>query len=215
MKKHIRELLVERRVEEIVDLAAEKKRVLGILVSLTYDPDPELAWRAVTTMGAAADRVADFNSDFVRSHLRRLFWLLNEESGGVCWYAPQAIAEIIRRRPRVWADQFPLLVTLITSMAEEDLELFRPAVLWALGRVAPVAGAEIETVLPDIAACLDDKDPRSRGMAVWCLIQAGRRDLFSERTDLLSDNEPFSLFENDLLEQTTVAALVKTKEPPE
>ena len=42
--KHIlRELLDERRLEEIAEMAARRKRVLGSLVSLTYDADPQIS----------------------------------------------------------------------------------------------------------------------------------------------------------------------------
>ena len=41
MKARLRELLVEQRFAEIGELAAERRRALGILVSLTFDPDQE------------------------------------------------------------------------------------------------------------------------------------------------------------------------------
>jgi len=71
VKTHLRELLDTRRIEEIVDLAARQRRVLGALLSLTFDADPLIGWRAVEAMGAAAARIADDDPDFVREHLRR------------------------------------------------------------------------------------------------------------------------------------------------
>jgi len=207
MKKRLREVLAGRRRDDIADMAAQKKRTLGVLVSLTFDPDPLIAWRAAEAMGAAADRVAEFNAEYVRSHVRRLFWLLNEESGGVCWYAPQAIAEIICRRPQLLADNIPILVTLITSMAAEDLTRFRAGVLWAIGRVAPVAGEHLETVLPAVVASLDEEAPQDRGMAVWCLRQAGRQDLYSSRKDLQADDAGVVLFSEGRLIETSVKDL--------
>jgi len=47
---------------------------------------------------------------------------MSEESGGICWRAPEAMAEITRRRPDLCADYVPIVVSLITEMAEEDLE---------------------------------------------------------------------------------------------
>lgn len=207
MKSHLRELLVERRLGDIAEVAARKKRTLGVLVSLTYDPDPLIAWRAAEAMGAAADRIADVDAEYVRGQVRRLFWLLNEESGGVCWYAPQAIAEMIRVRPRLLEDNIPILVTLLTTMAAEDLTSFRAGILWAMGRIAAYAADEIDSVLPAIVACLDEEAPQDRGMAVWCLRQAGRFDLLSSRPELLRDPGRVKLYSDGRLEDTTVAAV--------
>ena len=75
--------MVQGRWEEIVAAALEKKRTLAALVSLTFDAEPLIRWRAVEALGLAADAVAGDDPEYVRSHLRRLYWLLSEESGGV------------------------------------------------------------------------------------------------------------------------------------
>jgi hypothetical protein len=207
MKNLLRELLETWQPVEIAGLAVRRKRVLGVLVSLTFDADPLIAWRAVEAIGWAADRIADKNPLFVRSHLRRLHWLLSEESGGVCWYAPQAMAEIVRRRPDLFADYADITVSLLHTMADEDLGHFRAAVLWAIGRLADVAGEVVAKELPNVVACLESPDPQVRGLAVWCLARVGRRDLFDGRAPLLSDDSHVDLYDCSQLEQTTVGAL--------
>ncbi|MHC4274837.1 MAG: hypothetical protein ACYSUR_14380, partial [Planctomycetota bacterium] len=79
MKKHLRQLLEEQKSNEISDLAGRKRRVLGALLSLTFDPDPQIVWRAIEAMGLAAGRIARDDPDYVRNHLRRLYWLISEE----------------------------------------------------------------------------------------------------------------------------------------
>ena len=69
IKNTLRELLAQGRFEPIAEMALAKKRVLGSLVSLTFDPDPLIAWRAVEAMGGAADRLAEHNPQCVREHL--------------------------------------------------------------------------------------------------------------------------------------------------
>jgi methylated-DNA-[protein]-cysteine S-methyltransferase len=88
LKTKLRELLAEGHFEGIVEMAVEKRRVLGSLVSLTYDRDPQIGWRAVEALGLAARRVAKNDPGYVREHVRRLYWLISEESGGICWHAP-------------------------------------------------------------------------------------------------------------------------------
>ena len=209
MKKRLRLLLEQRKTDEIADVARGKRRVLNLLVSLTFDRDPLIQWRAVEAMGAAAERIVPDDPDCVRDHLRRLHWLLSEESGGICWRAPEAMAEIVRRCPGLSGDYSPIIVSLICEMAEEDLIHFRTGILWAIGRLGAVAQRELDAVLPTIEACLDHADPGVRGMAVWCLGQVGQSRLLADRPDRLVDEATFSLFENGLLSQMSIGHLVR------
>lgn len=195
--------------ERIAALAVKTKRVLGRLTTLTYDPDPLVASRAVEVMGLAAARIAETDPGYVREHLRRLYWLLSEESGGICWRAPEAMAEIVRRRPDLFAEYVPIVVHLIVEMAEEDLQHFRAAVLWAIGRLGEIAGEHVPLVLPAVVAALDDPDPQVRGMAVWCLEQVGRGKALADHQTLDGDEGVLELYEDGRLNRTTVAALVR------
>ncbi len=207
MKKQLRSLLEQRAFDDLADLAARKHRVLGLLVSLTFDREPLVGWRAVEAMGVAADRIADDDPDCVREHLRRLYWLLSEESGGICWRAPEAMAEIVRRRPRMFDDFISIVVTLIEEMADEDLTHFRPGILWAIGRLGPLAREELDGVLGTVEACLDHADPQVRGMAAWCLGQCGRDEVLATREALLSDLNMVEFYKDGELNRVTVSDL--------
>jgi hypothetical protein len=209
IKKVLRDLLERSHFEQIAEIASRKKRALGSLVSLTFEAQEQIAWRAVEAMGLAASRIAEEDPEFVRNHLRRLYWLLSEESGGVCWRAPESMAEIVRRRPKLFADYVPIVVSLITSMAEEDLEGFRASILWAIGRLAPVADDHLQSVLPAILSALDDSDPQVRGMAVWCLTQLRQEELLAGRPDLVGDEGPVDLYEDGHLNRTSVCDLMQ------
>ena len=209
MNRTLRDLLAQGRLEQIADLAERQQRVLGRLVALTFDPDPQIGWRVVEAMGLAAGRIAQRDPEYVREHLRRLHWLLSEESGGICWRAPEAIAEIVRHRPRLFGDYIPIVVHLILNLAEADLDHFRAGTLWAIGRLAAVAGDHIPDVLSAITCALDDSDPQTRGMAVWCLGQVGQAQLLAGRPELLGDAGPVDLYEDGLLNRTSVCRLVQ------
>lgn len=209
VKTRLRELLDTRRIEEIVDLAGRQRRVLGTLLSLTFDAEPLIAWRAVEAMGAAAARIVDDDPDYVREHLRRLRWLISDESGGICWHAPEAMAEIIHRRPALFSAHIPIVVYLFRVMEPEDLVRFRAGILWAIARLGDIAANEVEAVLPSIAACLDDPDPQVRGMAVWCLAQSRRTEPLKARSDLLSDAGTAVLYLDGHLVRRSVAELAR------
>jgi len=209
VKKHLRELLDTGRIEEIVDLAGRQSRVLGTLLSLTFDAEPLIAWRAVEAMGAAAARIADDDPEYVREYIRRLRWLISDESGGICWHAPEAMAEIIRRKPAMFHDHISVVAYLLRVMEEEDLVRFRAGILWAIGRLGAIAAREIDAVLPEIAACLAEPDPQVRGMAVWCLAQFRRTEPLKARRDLLSDEGTAEIYLEGHLARCSVAELMR------
>jgi len=207
LKDTLRQLLDQGQLEQIAEMAVAKRRVLKALISLTYDQHPQICWRAVEAQGLASVRIAKDDPAYIREHLRRLFWLITEESGGICWRAPEAIAEVVHHMPTLYGEYIPIVVTLILELAEEDLEHFRPGALWAIGRVGTLAGDHVPEVMPAIAAALEDPNPQSRGMAVWCLGQLGQAAALTGRPDLLSDEGPVDFYEDRVLKQTTVAQL--------
>jgi hypothetical protein len=214
LKHRLRGLLADGHFEDIAEAAVRKKSVLGRLVSSMFDPDPQIGWRAVEAMGLAADRIARSNPDYVRQHLRRLHWLLSEESGGLCWRAPEGMAEIVSRNPRLFADYVPIVTSLIVSMAEEDLEHFRAGALWAIGRLGMPPDGHDEEVLAAVVSALDNKDSQVRGMAVWCLAQIGKAPLLAERRDLSSDDGSVQLYEDGTVRRTTVGEMVEALVAP-
>jgi hypothetical protein len=209
LKKRLRQMLEQGSTEEIVDLAAHQRRTLNVLVSLTFDRDPLVAWRAVEAMGAAAEQIAEDDPNGVRDHLRRLYWLMSEESGAICWRAPEAMGEIVRRQPDLFGDYIPIIVSLLREMADEDLEHFRAGILWAIGRLGSLAAGEIYAVLPAVKACLDHPDPQVRGMAVWSLGQCEHTELLADRGDLLADQALALVYESGNLDQVSVGELAR------
>jgi methylated-DNA-[protein]-cysteine S-methyltransferase len=207
LKTTLHALLSQGDLSHIAELAAERKRVLPALVSLTYDSDSQIAWRAVEAVGVAAAAISDDDPGFVREHLRRLQWLISEESGGVCWHAPEAMAEIVRNRPQLFSDYIPIVVTLIETIEPEDLEHFRPGALRAIGRLADVAADHVGAVMTTIESALGDRDSQARGMAVWCVDQLGATSLLADKPQLQQDQGPVELYQNGALVHTTVAEL--------
>jgi AraC family transcriptional regulator of adaptative response/methylated-DNA-[protein]-cysteine methyltransferase len=207
VKQRLRKLLEGRDLDGVAEEAQRHRRTLGALLSLTFDPDPLIAWRAVEATGVAAQHIADDAPNVVREHLRRLFWLMSEESGGICWRAPETMAEIVRRRPDLFGDYIPIVVSLILELAEEDLDHFRGGVLWAIGRLGVLADDHIDHALSTITAALDHGDSQIRGTAVWCLEQVGRANLLAGRPALRSDEGTVELYEDGLLSRAVVRDL--------
>ncbi|GAB4545709.1 MAG: hypothetical protein Kow0063_39850 [Anaerolineae bacterium] len=208
MKEQLRGWLAGERYQDIIELAGRRRRVLSFLTALTYDPDPLISWRAVEAMGLAAARISDDDPEYVRVHLRRLMWLLNDESGGIGWRAPEMMGEIIRSRPEHFADFLPILISIL-DMEEEDAIRFRAGTLWAIGRLAPVMPEAARSALPRIIPCLDDPHPQTRGMAVWCLGQLKAPRHLLVRPALLEDEGPVDFFSEGQLVRIQVGRLAR------
>jgi len=107
MKRRLRELLEQRDTSQIAEWAGEKRRVLNVLVSRTFDSNALIRWRAVEAMGVATERLAPEDPDCVRNLLRRWHWFISEESGAICWHAPEAMAGIVGRSSGQFCDYVP------------------------------------------------------------------------------------------------------------
>lgn len=101
-----------------------------------------------------------------------LFWLVNDESGGICWRAPELIGEILFDCPQL--NQFhPLLISLL-DLEKEDAARFQAGTLWAIGRVAQAARGEMLPALPRVQKfILNEEATEVKEKAKWCLEQMG------------------------------------------
>jgi hypothetical protein len=212
LKKRLKELLESGDLDGIADAAEQSRRVLGLLFPFTYNPDPLLSWRAVEATGRAAHRIALRRPKRVRSHLRRMQWLLSEESGGVGWRAPEVMADIVARNPTLFEDYIPIISALLETMAPEDLAGFKPGILWAIGRLGPLALEAVPTLRKSVSAYFSDPDPQVRGFAVWSLTRLGAGEFLERMRELREDEGEVTLYEDGRLVSRTVGELVREAE---
>jgi hypothetical protein len=208
VKEQLRDWLANQRYDVIVELAGRKKRVLSFLTALTYDPEPVINWRAVEAMGLAAGRIAEDAPEFVRNHLRRLMWLLSDESGGIGWRAPEMMGEIVRNRPEQFGEFVPIIISLL-DMEEEDAARFRPGTLWAIGRLGEVIPDRVKAAVARVVPCLEDPNPQTRGLAAWCLGQLGAGEYLAGHDALLGDESPVDLYVDGQLVRKSVGQLAR------
>lgn len=208
MKELLRESLIKEDYDTIIELAGRSNRVLSFLTALTYDEDLLVCWRAIEAIGLAAARIADRDPEVVRVHLRRMQWLLNDESGGIGWRLPEAMGEIIYNRPQRFAEFVPIVISLF-DMEEEDAIRFQAGILWAVGRLAQVVSRSLVEALPWIMPLLQDPDPQVRGMAVWCLGQLGTTEKLVEQQHLLDDHHLVTLYSQRQLTYKKISDLAR------
>lgn len=179
----LRDWLLKAEYEPILELASRKKRTLSLLTALTYDAEISVSGHAITAMGLAAKIIAERDPDYVRNYLLRLFWLVNDESGGICWRAPELIGEILHNCPD-YSQFFPMLISLL-DLEKEDAPLFQRGTLWAIGRVAQVAKNAMLLALPHVRGySVGDNEQTIKEMAMWCMEQLSGDKPLLDRIDI-------------------------------
>jgi hypothetical protein len=179
---------------------------LSYLTALTYDPQALIAWRAVSALGLAAGTIADRDPEYVRVHLRRLMWLLSDESGGIGWKAPEAMGEMIRSRPHLFCEFIPILIAVL-DMEPEDVPSFRAGTLWALDRLAQIVPERISPAAHLILPCLHDPDAQVRGLALLCLSQIKHPVSRQDLEMLLRENKPVLFYQDGQMMELNIAQL--------
>jgi HEAT repeat protein len=207
VKSQVRGWLASGDFQSIVGFALTHDRALSILIALTYDADPLVCWRAIDGIGRCAGALSARRSESMKGYLRRLFWMLSDESGAVAWHAPEAIGEIIHSAPETFADFIPLAASLL-DMEPEDRPAFLPGILYALGRIGEMVPDSLSASVPRIFETLNDENPQTRAMAVWCLGRLRAGGLLSQRPDLGQDKGRAVVYRNQQLVETTIDRLV-------
>ncbi|MBI9091016.1 MAG: hypothetical protein JEZ12_17530 [Desulfobacterium sp.] len=99
--------------EEI--LGFPPKRVVNPLFSYIQSCDGRIKTRAVTAMGKVVAALADQEMEAARIVMRRLMWSLNDESGGIGWGAPEAMAEIMAEHEGLAREFHKILISYVDS----------------------------------------------------------------------------------------------------
>ncbi len=147
LRRQIEELLLRddplRELEIFISEHTEGSPVLPLkslvspLRSLFMCSNELIRWRSISALGYVASCIARHSLEDVRIIMRQLMWTLNDESGGIGWGSPEAMAEIMVSVPLV-RDEY---ISIILSYVTEDgnfLEYppLRNGALWGIMRLS-------------------------------------------------------------------------------
>jgi HEAT repeat protein len=181
----VRERLRSRDYEAVLGLAGSERKLVRAVISLLYEREELIRWRAVTMVG----RMAAAEPEMVRPLIGRFVWWMNDESGGIGWSSAPALAEIGRMAPTMLRDT----VRVVIHYRAERI-LF-PGVLWAIGRLAKTYRRETEEAVPDLLGFLADDDGTLRGLAAWALGEIKNPRALDGLTARLKDSRRVTIYE--------------------
>ena len=205
-RKHlVKELVAERQLPQLVELALADKRVVGVLCALLFEQDDCFRWRSIEALGAVAAVVSEDNLESVRELLRRLEWLMNDESGGSGWHSPEAMAAIVMNVPVMINDFGVLLGSYLT-----DEPLGRGA-HWAVAAIARVRPNLFSDKIDELTESLRSADPYVRGYAVLALASLDQESVADRTQLLIEDVGTLDLYSRETgeMHETTVGDLVR------
>lgn len=201
LKKTIHHALEKNDFDAVISLAKENRKVLSLLVRMAYDKDTLVGWRAIKAIGLASKTLVKTDYDFLRETIRKLLWSLSDESGGIGWAAPEILGEIVSADPERFSDIIPL----IAEVYDIEEKVFRPGILYALGKIAEVSP---ELVIPFRGlikrALSEEGEPLSRVFALDLLktlkSRLGKEDmdnLADIMQNLMTDHSESWVYKND------------------
>ena len=209
------------------DLAASRRALAGLpagdvvhaLFSAICRENPVVRWHAVTCLGDAVARIAEGDLEAARIILRRFLWSLNDESGGIGWGAPEAMAECLCRDERLAGEYAHMLVSYMREDGEElcqdgnfiEHPLLQRGVVWGIGRLAGCRRELLQQLGAgrDLGRYLEAEDPELRGLAALAAGRLREATLRPLLQGLRADTAPLSWYDEGALHQTTVGALVR------
>lgn len=109
-KKDFVNLVENLEFETIEKASLHNKNIFGWLISLSYDKEKPISWKAIEAMGHVAKAYVDAEQiEPLRNTIRKLLWSMTDESGGIGWRAAELIGEIIYAEPSLFEDIIPIL----------------------------------------------------------------------------------------------------------
>lgn len=194
-KARVKTLLLKRDRAGLALWATDEKNAFRTLQSLLWDSDLLVVWRTIEALGdIAAARSTGLEE--VREVIRKLLWCMNDESGNLCWFAAEAIAEILTRVPPL-RDEF-----LSIWLGFLDEEPFEAGVRWGIARLVrdgALSDDELQSLKDKrhpIVTSLDHPKPSIRAMAILALSALGEEIPATSQSALAADTTAVNVYDS-------------------
>lgn len=212
-REEVIQLLEEDNSEGLISYARKDPALFRTLISLAYDKQTVLSWRAIEALGAAAGEIAKTNPEKIRNLAQRLLWMLREESGNNPWSAPDMLGEIVRNAPEEFSD-LPLIIASF-----HDEEILHQGVLRAMVRIGEVRPELVKEQAGLARRYLGHADPLVRAYAIQLAGILCQDDLREALVPFLQDETEVLLYTEGQfvshLIRTLAAVAIGQKAAPE
>lgn len=215
-KQAVREIIEkgeegEDRFAGLFEMPARK--VVNPLISFLCSTGETMKWRAVSALGAVVSRLAEQDRESARVVMRRLMWHLNDESGGIGWGVPEAMAEIMAQSRPLALEYANMIVSYIREdgnyLEHPDLQ---EGVLWGIARMAEVYPELIQDAGPWLKPFLTSSRPQARALAALAAVRLRTPGLKPLLENLKTGRWIVRIYQEDDFVEQSIAELLKSVE---
>lgn len=203
-RRMIRKLVSDRDIDGLLAWSDQDPDTAQRVIALVFERDDELRWHAIDALGQLAAHLAKRDGlERVRGLIRRLLWLMNDESGGIVWHGPEAIAEILANVPELVGEYGRIVASFI------DEDPFGPGVHWAVARLASTAPEELAWIKDRLR--LSSEHPEERAYGLVALAAFDRASAVEAARERVDDPEPLVSYDpaTGTLTSTTVGVIAR------
>lgn len=221
LKTLVFSLLAHESPEEIFRFSEEISAhiLIHYLFLALCHPDEQVRWNSVNCFGRVVPRLAEKDPEEARIVMRRFLWSLNDESGGIGWGCPEAMAEIMCYSSVLRAEYLHMLISYMRQDGEElhqdgnylELPMLQRGLLWGVARLCQLHGEEMagKNIDDDVAAYLDSTDLHVVALAIWTLGLLGRGEKIQKINELKNCSESVRLYRNQRFEEVSIKKLLE------
>ena len=106
------------------------------LTACLFRTEERIKWHAVSAIGMLMNELAETDMEEARSMMRRLLWSMNEESGGIGWGIPEAMAEIMAVNDNLAHEYGHMLISYMREENYLELPALQRGLMWGIGRLS-------------------------------------------------------------------------------
>jgi hypothetical protein len=189
-----------------------RQHAIKALLSCLLHIEEQVRWQAVTLIGRIVADLADEDMEAARVVMRRYMWSLNDESGGIGWGIPEAMAEALVCHERLAGEYAHILVSF---MREDgfflEYEPLQRGLLWGIARLATARPKLLlEKNAPRyIMPYLESADSAVRGMAAWALGNLHVQEAVARLRALEGDTQELRLYRGGAISSVSVGCLAR------
>lgn len=197
-----------------------EKHLLGGLFSCLCHREELVRWHAVSGFGLVVPAIAASDMEAARTVMRRFLWMLNDESGGIGWGIPEAMAEVMFHSRPLAAEYLHMLVSYTMDDGPElfqdgnflEQELLQAGVLWGLCRVAQAYRDELLGLRlnRNMEVYLSSRNSAVKGMACRLIGLLSLSEYGALITAACDDPRPVRIYHEGTFLDQTVAELAES-----
>ena len=221
LKKHIAQVLRSDTPDDIRNELQrfEARSLVNPLISLLCHTEDTIRWNAVFTLGWVIDIISETDLEGGRVIMRRFLWMLNDESGGIGWGVPEAMAETMYLNRAMAQEYLHMLVSYTKDDGPEqfqdgnflELPMMQEGVLWGVCRVAEkYPSALLENgIIENLTVYFSSPNSTVRGLVCHLCGLLEAKSFRSNLQSLIADQGTTQIYSETGGHQYSVGSLAK------